>query len=83
MSVDWSRYSSAEQTQQRARKPSDNAVVQLNVGTIRAIQSLAVSHSPIQENRSHSDVTLPGNDEDLTEARLKLYRIADLAIALN
>jgi hypothetical protein len=82
MSVDWSRYASPEDTRLRAKRPSDNAVLAMTAGEIRAKAGLTVNHSPLAENRAHSDVILPENDEDLTEARLKLGRIATIAIPL-
>ncbi len=44
---------------------------------------LVVNHSPEAENRSHTDVILAEHDEDLTEARIKLGRIAKIAIPLS
>lgn len=35
MSVDWDKYSSPDDTRQRAQKPQDNAVISLPVGGIR------------------------------------------------
>jgi hypothetical protein len=83
MSVDWSKYATPEDTRLRARKPLDNAVIALIVGEIRAKVGLAVHHSPQSENQAHSDVILPEDDEDLTEARIKLGRIASFAIPLG
>jgi hypothetical protein len=81
MSVDWSRYSTAEETRCRARKnPEANAVLELNVGNIRNLASLNVAHSPIPENKAHADVFLPKNKEDLTEARYQLTKIATVSI---
>ena len=83
MSVDWDRYSSAEQTRQRAKIPNDNAVISLGVGDIRAINdSLDVTHTPISGNQAHSEVNLPDDNADLTEVRLKLKRIASVVIPL-
>ena len=83
MSVDWSKYASPEETQKRARKPIDNAILALIAGEIRSAVGLAVNHTPQPDNRAHSDVLLPQVDEDLTEARIKLGRIATLAIPLD
>jgi hypothetical protein len=83
MSVDWDKYSTPDETRQRARRPSENAVISMEVISIRAIQGLVVVHEPIQENtfdsqgnplasnRSHSNVI----GEKDTERRLKLSRI--------
>lgn len=83
MSVDWSKYSTPEQTRMRAKSPEDNAVIEMNVGRIRAMSSLNVLHAPLRENRAHCDVPLPDADEDLTEARLKLHRIATVVIPVD
>lgn len=50
MSVDWSKYSSPEDTRARARKPVDNAVLALITGDIRTQVRLDVYHSPEPEN---------------------------------
>jgi len=42
-----------------------------------------VFHTPEPENRAHSSVILPENDEDLTEARIILGRIATIVISLD
>ena len=83
MSFDWSKYSSPEQTRLRAKKPPDNVVIALIVGEIRTQVKLPVLHKPDPENQSHSEVTFPENGEDLTEARVKLGRIAKVAIPLS
>jgi hypothetical protein len=82
MSVDWNKYSTAEETRLKARHPADNRVVSLTVGNIRNIEGLSVEHDPIQEgsqtaegkplaNRAHSNVL----GEKTVERRLKLARI--------
>ena len=83
MSVDWSKYASPDDTRSRARKPLDNAILALVAGEVRSKTGLGVNHTPLPENRAHSDVILPQDDEDLTEARIKLGRIATLAIPLD
>lgn len=71
MSTDWSKYSSAEETRLRARKPEDNAVGRLLVAEVRAIPDQIVVHTPIQndphlaDNRSHTDVKGPKEETDL------------------
>jgi hypothetical protein len=83
MSVDWSEYATPKDTRARARKPTDNAILAMIAGRIRVEAGLAVNHTPVPENQSHSEITLPESDEDLTEARIKLGRIASIAIPLN
>lgn len=77
MSTDWEKYSTAEETRQRGKPPVTNyAVVSLEVASVRKIDGLQVKHSPLIDNRSHSDVT--GGDVD--EARVLLRRIAKTEI---
>jgi hypothetical protein len=83
MSVDWCKYANPEQTKARARKPQDNAVIEMNVGHIRSIPTLDVLHTPQPDNQSHCDVPLPDIEEDLTEARFKLRSIAKIIIPLD
>src|SRR6266545_6330189 len=58
MSTDWARYSTPEQSRNRARKPDLNGVVQMGVGSIRKIDELIVEHTPDEEfdNQAHTDV---------------------------
>jgi hypothetical protein len=78
MSTDWAKYSTPEETRQRARSPDRNAVVSLGVGAVRAIPGQEVVHTPDTErrNRAHTDVF---GDKD-EEARVKLRRIAEIVI---
>ncbi len=82
MSVDWDKYSTPQETRNRARIASDNAVISLVAGAVRAIEPLVVEHAPIQDNsfeeggnplkpnRAHSEVI----GEKTTEVRVKLSR---------
>jgi hypothetical protein len=78
MSVDWDRYSSAEETKRRARRPEDNGVIALAVRAVRLVQGLSVVHEPVPANRAHSQV-LGEKDE---ERRLKLSRLYPWQIPL-
>jgi hypothetical protein len=83
MSVDWDRYSTAEETRARASKPQDNAVVSMGVADIRSIKDgLNVTHSPLPNNRAHSEVNLPQDNVEQTEVRVKLSRIARVILPL-
>jgi hypothetical protein len=82
MSVDWSRYSTPQDTRNRAKSPEANAVILMNVGEIRNIQYLLVKHVPLPVNRAHSNVSLPSEQERLTEARTLLLRVATVALLL-
>lgn len=83
MSADWNKYSTPQQTLLRARKPEQNAIIEMGVGHIRTIANLEVLHTPEPDNRAHCDVPLPDIDEDLTEARFNLRRIARIVIPIN
>ena len=88
MSVDWDKYSTAEDTKNRARKnPHDNAVVSMGVARVREIGNLQVKHQPDQalRNRAHSNVLgLPARDSpELVEVRLKLRRISTVVLPLD
>jgi len=72
MSVDWEKYSTRLETRDRAKTPKENGVVSLNVGGIRAVPGQSVLHTPILENRAHTDVL----GEKSPEARVLLRRIA-------
>lgn len=85
MSVDWEKYSTPEETRQRAAKPEDNAVICLPVEGVRAIDRLDVKHTPDHtlgsENRAHSDVLgIPDGGEDQTEIRALLLEISKVVI---
>lgn len=77
MSTDWCKYSTAEETQMRARSPKDNSVVQFPASSVRAIP-LTVEHTPdvAGKNRAHSDVI----GEKTTEVRIKLHRVTTIAL---
>ena len=81
MSTDWSKYSSPYETRQRRKKPADNAVVVMNVGTVRAIPGQRVVHSPLLINRAHTDVQ--GEKSKDPEVRVKLRRAAEIIIPLE
>lgn len=72
MSTDWSRYSTPEESRQRAKKPAENGVVEFAAGGARAV-GLTVIHAPDRErnNRAHTVVT---GDLKATEVRLKMLR---------
>jgi hypothetical protein len=81
MSTDWDKYSTAEQTQQRAKRSpaADNGVLKLNVGGIRAIASLSVQHEPLPDNRAHTEVF----GEKNPKARVLLQRLAEWVIPFS
>lgn len=72
MSTDWSRYSTPQDTRQRAKVPVNNGVVEMLVSEVRQVPQQTVKHSPIPTNRSHTDVWGVKDPE----VRLKLRRLA-------
>lgn len=79
MSVDWEKYSTAEEARLRAKEPEKNGIVALIAGRVRAIDNLIVEHEPILSNRAHSGIhglsaktQLPG-PESKTMRRLRLF----------
>ena len=77
MSTDWEKYSTPQQTRQRARKPEDNIVISLVAGDVRAIEGQRIEHEPIEPavedpgNRAHTEIF----GEKTTEARVKFMQI--------
>ena len=78
MSVDWAKYSTLEESRQRAKKPDDNAIVEMRVGAVRELSNQEVQHSPILENRSHTEIT----GEKTTEIRLLFLRRCRMVLPL-
>lgn len=82
MSTDWNVYATPQDTQNRGKVPQDNAVISLNVGEVKAIP-LEVKHSPLSENRAHTDVI--GDKKDKYPppgVRVKLLRISNWKIEI-
>ncbi|HMF32797.1 MAG TPA: hypothetical protein VKK79_15340, partial [Candidatus Lokiarchaeia archaeon] len=57
-------------------------IIHLNVGKIRAIDSLEVVHTPFPDNRAHTDVTGVNHHPPVkrTKIRLQLAGIAEWVI---
>ncbi|TGM04878.1 hypothetical protein EHQ76_07495 [Leptospira barantonii] len=79
MSTDWERYSSAQDTQDRGKTPTDNFILKLNVGKVRSKITLQVEHDPIDDNQAHTSVL----GEKDTEARIHLMRISKIILPLS
>lgn len=83
ISTDWERYSTPAETQSRARRPAENAVVSLIAGLVRGIP-LTVVHSPVQAcdsepgNRAHTSVLGDGSPE----SRVKLHDLLSWELRL-
>ena len=85
MSVDWAKYSTPIDTKNRARKPSENAVIAFTAGDARSIPNQAVEHKPINPpeipNQAHSEVI--GNKKTPTEVRARFMDIYQMVIRLE
>tara|TARA_R110002049_G_scaffold176324_2_gene343531 strand:+ start:748 stop:1158 length:411 start_codon:yes stop_codon:yes gene_type:complete len=60
MSTDWEKYSTAKESQDRARTPKDNTIVSFIVGFLRE-ETLLVTHAPTEEIELDNGSTLPAN----------------------
>jgi hypothetical protein len=80
MSTDWAKYSTADDTRNRARIPKDNAVIQLEIEKVRQLPDQTVVHTPdlTKQNRAHTDVF----GEKTPEVRIMLKRLAQTVIPL-
>jgi hypothetical protein len=56
ISVDWSNYSTALETRERATNPATTGIVGFVAGNVRSIADLEVQHTPRPDNRAHSDI---------------------------
>jgi hypothetical protein len=72
MSCDWEKYSTAEESRNRARAPSQNGILSMVAGEIRSVPNQRLEHDPIPANRAHAQVF----GDKTPEVRLKLKRIA-------
>jgi hypothetical protein len=79
MSVDWARYSTAQQARDRAREPGANAVAAFEAGRVRGLPGQVVEHAPTEDNRANSSVT----GEKTPRVRLELRRLCTLVIPLQ
>ena len=89
MSTNWNKYATAEQTRQQVanvlhpktgqpKNPADFAVLGFNAGRVREIPDVGVQHTPLPDNRAHTDVT----GTSPAQARVKLGRIYSWEIKL-
>lgn len=69
MSSDWDKYSTPQETRQRDSNPRETGVVKLSVRQVREIPAQTVEHTPKQNNRAHTDVFGPKDEEERTRLR--------------
>jgi hypothetical protein len=89
MSTDWEKYSTPEETRQRARKPPEEyAVISLIVDEVLQLPGQTVEHTPVQPNpavgepgnRAHTDVY--GEKKKDPEVRKAFMRIYTMQLPL-
>ncbi len=78
MSTDWDKYSTPQETLNRARVPRRNAVIEMNVEDVRSIPHQIVKHCPMPENRAHTGVI--GDKRGDPEVRIKFRRICRIIL---
>lgn len=82
MSVDWSKYSAAIDTKNRARNPEKVGVISFVVSEVRSKPtSLNVGHRPTQ-NQAHSIIFDVLPDANNPEIRINLRRICNWEIEI-
>ena len=76
MSTDWERYSTAEETRNRATEPTLYGVISMRVGDARDVPGQTVVHSPIwPENRAHTNVVGPKSRKEARDVGLSSVEI--------
>jgi hypothetical protein len=80
MSVDWNKYSTPEETRNRAKVPADNGVVSFPVGGVRKIPFQEVLHAPIPQNQAHAEII--GDKKD-PEIRLRFMQICTIILSVS
>lgn len=77
MSTEWCRYSTPEATRSRYGRPENYGVVAMLVEEVRSIPGVSVEHSPLPDNRAHSDVFGDKKDQEI---RVRLTRACQWVI---
>jgi hypothetical protein len=79
MSTNWQKYCpTAEDSRQKASTPANYGVLQMNVSDIRRGPEI-VTHTPLPNDRSHTDVI--GNKK-LTAERFRLHKLSHWALRI-
>lgn len=79
ISVFWAKYTTVEELfEQLKEKKNDYVVLKLNVGQIREMIELEVTHSPTSETRSHTLISIKSHEPKSTQDRVKNY-LAEIA----
>lgn len=85
ISTEWNKYTTPEESQQRALEPNKNGVIQIKVGFVKQFKYLSVDHAPIPQNRAHSNINglKSYKKEDQTDIRKRLARMAEWIIKIS
>ncbi len=88
LSVNWSKYSSAQETQVQVKannkNPQDYAVVSFTAGAVRGIGSVGVTHDPKEDNLAHSLITgIPPRKSSDTRIIRELQKQAQQSWEIN
>jgi hypothetical protein len=79
ISCDWEKYSNPEESRERAKNPSMIGIIGLNVGNIRQIELLEVTHNPSDLNRAHSNIIGLNLHEKAKRTKIRL-KLAEKAL---
>ena len=74
MSMDWERYSSAQDCRNRAREPRANSIVSFVKDVIGRIDGVGVFHAPTPDNQSHTNARWSDDKQTNTRVRKILFK---------
>lgn len=80
ISVDWEKYTTPEE--KRARESKKNGIIKIQAGIVRKYRNLTVDHSPLNENRAHSNIIGLNlfKKVDQTDIRKRLARSSEIVL---
>ncbi|MHA1381968.1 MAG: hypothetical protein ACTSRG_26655 [Candidatus Helarchaeota archaeon] len=81
ISVDWSEYSTPEQTLSRGDPQYEYSIIEMLAGAVRELPPLDVKHKPEEENMAHSEIIgLPPEKRKRRRMAIHLKRISKYII---
>ena len=85
ISVEWEKYATATESLKRAYESNKNGIIQIKTGDVRNIEPLNVIHSPLKENRAHSNIIGLENlsKSQKIKVRFKLSQYASWVIKIK
>ena len=72
ISTDWDKYSTAEESLQRAKNPELTCIIRIQAKKVRMLEQLIVEHIPILTNRAHSEIQGLNNHPKPKRVKLRL-----------